>query len=120
MKQPTDEQLEIAIRWLSEGQDWNEDAPDCLVVVEWLKSKKRHSPSKLVPIGSIKVNPNYIESDPDEHRFKLDVIKQNLAAIGQLKPIVVDQNNLCYAGTGTLLAAKELGWTEIRVIQVSL
>lgn len=50
----------------------------------------------------------------------LDAIKGSLAKFGQQKPIVISKDNVVLAGNGTLLSAKDLGWTEIGVIRSAL
>jgi len=65
-----------------------------------------------------------IRPDPANARLhsarNLDVIAGSLARFGQQKPIVIDANNVCRAGNGTLAAAKVLGWTEIRAVRTDL
>ena len=43
----------------------------------------------------------------------LAAIKGSLAAFGQQKPIIIDENNIVLAGNGTLHCAIALGWDEI-------
>ena len=50
----------------------------------------------------------------------LEAIKGSLRRFGQQKPIVVDSQGVVIAGNGTLAAAKDLGWTEINVVQTGL
>jgi hypothetical protein len=50
----------------------------------------------------------------------LAAIKGSLAKFGQQKPIVIDANQVVIAGNGTVLAATELGWTEIDAVQTEL
>ena len=45
----------------------------------------------------------------------LKAIKLSLTRFGQQKPIVVSEEGVGYAGNGTLLAARELGWETIKV-----
>lgn len=60
-------------------------------------------------------------SNARQHSIKnLDAIKASLKKFGQQKPIVVNSNNIVIAGNGTLIAAKELGWTEIKAVQTEL
>lgn len=47
----------------------------------------------------------------------LNAIKESLGRFGQRKPIVVRGRKIL-AGNGTLEAARQLGWTEIEIIQV--
>jgi len=62
---------------------------------------------------------------PDPHNARLhsqpnlDAIKLSLQAYGQRKPIVVNAaTGVIEAGNGLWLAARELGWPEIAVVQV--
>lgn len=49
-------------------------------------------------------------------RRNLEAIKGSLLRFGQQKPIVVDAQGVIVAGNGTLEAARELGWKELRVV----
>jgi DNA modification methylase len=44
----------------------------------------------------------------------------SLKRFGQQKPIVVDANGIVRAGNGTLMAAKQLGYTEIAIVRSPL
>jgi hypothetical protein len=50
----------------------------------------------------------------------MDAIKASLRRFGQQKPIVVDAKGIVLAGNGTLAAARELGWREIRIVRTEL
>ena len=58
-----------------------------------------------------------ISFDPDNARIhnrrNIESIKDSLTQFGQQKLIVVDQYDVIRAGNGTVMAAKELGWTKI-------
>lgn len=60
-------------------------------------------------------------SDPNNARKhddkNLEAIKGSLTQFGQRKPIVI-QGSTVIAGNGTLEAAKQLGWDEIKVVRV--
>ncbi|MDX5412774.1 MAG: ParB N-terminal domain-containing protein [Rhodobacterales bacterium] len=45
-------------------------------------------------------------------------LAKSMADIGQIQPIVVDKEGEIIAGHGRLMAAKALGWSKIKVIQV--
>ena len=45
----------------------------------------------------------------------LKAIKESLDRFGQQKPIVVSPDGVVYAGNGTLMAARELGWESVSV-----
>jgi ParB-like chromosome segregation protein Spo0J len=69
------------------------------------------------PIGSITADPANARRHSDRN---LEVIRASLRAFGQQKPIVVDADGICRAGSGTLEAAKAEGWTHIAVARTSL
>lgn len=50
----------------------------------------------------------------------LDAVKGSLAKFGQQMPIVIDAANVVIAGNARLVAAKALGWTEIKCVRSSL
>lgn len=50
----------------------------------------------------------------------LAAIKASLQKFGQQKAIVVGRDNVCIAGSGTLLAARDLGWKHIFVVYSDL
>jgi len=62
--------------------------------------------------------------DPDNARLhsekNIDSIKLSLKSFGQQKPIVIDNDNMVAAGNGTLIAAKELGWSKIDIVRSDL
>jgi site-specific DNA-methyltransferase (adenine-specific) len=51
----------------------------------------------------------------DNERF--DALISSMSRIGQIQPIVIDQNNFLIAGGRRLAAAKELQWDEIEAIR---
>lgn len=63
-------------------------------------------------------------NDPNNARKhdkkNLMAIKGSLVKFGQQKPIVVNHQNVVIAGNGTLVAAAELGWTEINIVRTEL
>ncbi len=71
-----------------------------------------------------KVNIDDLLLDPNnarKHSLKnIDAIKGSLTKFGQQKPVVIDKKNIIVAGTGTVYAAKELGWKEIQVVRTDL
>ncbi len=70
-----------------------------------------------IPISSLVFDPN----NARKHSAKnLDAIKGSLTKFGQQKPIVVDQKNVIIAGNGTVAAAKDLGWTEVKAVRSDL
>lgn len=68
---------------------------------------------QLTPIASLDLDPN----NARKHNLKnLRALKNSLSRFGQQKPIVVNAGGVVVAGNGTLMAAKELGWTDIQVV----
>jgi len=60
-------------------------------------------------------------SNARQHSTKnLDAIKASLLKFGQQKPIVINKEGIVIAGNGTLIAAKELGWSEIKCVRSEL
>jgi DNA modification methylase len=73
--------------------------------------------SKQVPISSVSEDP----SNARKHNEKnIASIKASLKRFGQQKPIVLGKNGVVIAGSGTLRAAKELGWDHIYVTESDL
>ncbi|HZU48539.1 MAG TPA: ParB N-terminal domain-containing protein [Mycobacterium sp.] len=72
---------------------------------------------ETVPIEKISTDSTNARRHPTRNT---EAIKASLQRFGQQKPIVVDAQNVCRAGNGTLAAAKALGWTEVRVVRTSL
>jgi ParB-like chromosome segregation protein Spo0J len=50
----------------------------------------------------------------------IEAIKGSLARFGQQKPVVVGSNNVVIAGNGTIAAARELGWSTVRIVRSDL
>jgi ParB-like chromosome segregation protein Spo0J len=65
-----------------------------------------------VDISTLRLDPSNVRRHPGRN---LDAIAAALAKFGQQKRIVVDKDGVVYAGNGTVLAAKALGWTAIDV-----
>jgi ParB-like chromosome segregation protein Spo0J len=65
-----------------------------------------------------------LKPDPENARThdakNIASIVGNLKEFGQQKPIVIDKKNRIVAGNGTVLAAAELGWTEIDAVKTKL
>lgn len=70
-----------------------------------------------VPIDSLQPDPRNARVHPDRN---MEAIKKSLAGFTQQKPIVVNGAGVCIAGSGTLMAARALGWTHIAVSHSSL
>lgn len=61
-------------------------------------------------VASLRLDPRNARKHP---KRSIDEIKSSLLQFGQQKPIVVDASGQVVAGNGTLVAAGELGWTEL-------
>lgn len=72
---------------------------------------------ETVPIDSIQLDPANLRRHPERN---LSAIKGSLARFGQQRPVVVDGRGVIIAGNGTVLAARELGWTEIQITRTAL
>lgn len=60
-------------------------------------------------------------SNARKHNLKnLEAIKGSLTKFGQQKPIVINDKNIVIAGNGTLAAARELGWSKVKVVRSEL
>lgn len=70
-----------------------------------------------VEIGELSPDPANVRRHPAEN---IEAIAASLRRWGQQKPVVVDGQNVVRAGNGTLLAARELGWTHLDVVRSEL
>jgi ParB-like chromosome segregation protein Spo0J len=70
-----------------------------------------------VPLSALSFDPANLRK---HGRRNLDAIKASLRRFGQQKPIVVDAKGIVLAGNGTLAAAQELGWSEIKIVRTDL
>jgi hypothetical protein len=69
-----------------------------------------------VPIAGLVLDPANARTHPIAN---LEAIKGSLAVYGQRKPIVVNRRtNVVEAGNGTLVAARDLGWTHLAAVYV--
>lgn len=69
-----------------------------------------------VPMASLVLDPTNARKHSQKN---LDAIKGSLARFGQRVPLVVNaRTNIIEKGNGTYLAARELGWTQIAVVDV--
>ena len=69
-----------------------------------------------VEIGLLTLDPENAREHPEPN---LDAIKGSLARFGQRKAIVVrKQGMVVEAGNGTVVAAKQLGWTHVAAVVV--
>ena len=67
---------------------------------------------QVVPIGALEVD----QRNARKHgRRNLDAIKASLSQFGQRRPLVVMHDMTVIAGNGTLVAARDLGWSEVAI-----
>lgn len=103
------------------GDSWQSRGPDALSIRPPLFCSPR-SEGTALQIETVKVAD--LISDPDNVRThderNIDAIKSSLDRFGQQKVIVVDADNRVIAGNGTLIAAIELGWDELRAQRTEL
>jgi ParB-like chromosome segregation protein Spo0J len=73
--------------------------------------------TKLVPINSIKANPNNPRIIKDDKFNKLVKSIAEFPKMLQLRPIVVDADNIVLGGNMRLKACKEAGLKEVYIIE---
>jgi hypothetical protein len=72
--------------------------------------------SLAIPCKSIDVDPKNARKHGEQN---LSAIRASLRVYGQRKPIVVNRRtNIVEAGSGSLVAARELGWSHIAAVFV--
>ena len=70
-----------------------------------------------LPIGELKP----FQKNPKRHpRRQIDALKKSMETFGYTNPVIINKDNMVVAGHGRLLAAKELGFTEIPTIKLDL
>ena len=67
---------------------------------------------KIMPIDKLKPYPN----NPRKNEHAVEPVANSIREFGFKQPIVIDKDNTIIAGHTRLLAAKELGLTEVPVI----
>ena len=72
---------------------------------------------KTVKVESLTHDPANVRTHAERN---IEAIKASLNRFGQQKPIVVDSKGVVVAGNGTLQAAKQLGWSQIKIIRTDL
>lgn len=70
-----------------------------------------------VPLADLTPDPSNLQLHNDR---QIAAIAGSLQRFGQQKPIVVDAKGVIVAGNGTFVAAQQLGWTHLAVVQTSL
>ncbi len=69
---------------------------------------------ETVPLASVVLDPANVHKHSTKN---VEAITGSLARFGQRTPIVIDAGGVVYKGNGTVLAARALGWTEIKVVR---
>ena len=82
-----------------------------------LQTTLKHANIEQVDITTLLHDPSNVRKHGQRN---LDMIKASLARFGQVKPIVVDGDNIVRAGNGTLMAARALGWSTIDIVRTPL
>ena len=82
-----------------------------------LQTTLKHANIEQVDIATLLHDPSNVRKHGPRN---LDTIKASLARFGQVKPIVVDGDNIVRAGNGTLMAARALGWSTIDIVRTPL
>jgi ParB-like chromosome segregation protein Spo0J len=72
---------------------------------------------EIVEIGLLSADPANVRLHKTRN---LRAIMASLARFGQQRPIVADRNGTIRAGNGRYLAAKELGWSHLKVVWTDL
>lgn len=67
-----------------------------------------------VPIDIVKSHPK------NARRGNIELIKESLERFGQVRPILVNKDNVILAGNHTYMAMKELGHRFINIVQVDM
>jgi DNA modification methylase len=70
---------------------------------------------EVVPIAALSLDPRNARK---HGRRNLDAIRGSLEAFGQRRPLVVRQDGQVIAGNGTLVAMRDLRWTEVSITRV--
>ena len=53
------------------------------------------------------------------NRKQVDELCRSLTMFGQIRPAIIDENNVVWCGNGLVMAARQLGWEEIEVKRVT-
>lgn len=69
---------------------------------------------ETIACADLHLDPANVRKHPERN---IAGIKASLARFGQVKPIVIDENNVVRAGNGTLEAARGLGWATIQCVR---
>lgn len=82
------------------------------MVVFYVRNTRISDIVKIMDINALKPYP----SNPRKNEHAIEPVANSIREFGFKQPIVVDKNNTIIAGHTRLLAAKELGLTEVPVI----
>ena len=93
--------MAAAQSWSSRGQSHSSGGPP---TIEW------------VPIGSLRPNPKNART---HSKKQIALIKASIETFGQIKPVVIDDNDTILAGHGFVQAARLTGLTQVSVIRFS-
>ena len=77
-----------------------------------MRNTRIHDIVKIMPIDKLKPYPN----NPRKNEHAVEPVANSIREFGFKQPIVIDTDNTIIAGHTRLLAAKELGLTEVPVI----
>ena len=70
-----------------------------------------------VPMDTISIDPANTRQHPEQN---INALVASMKRFGQQQLIMVDQDNVCVAGSGRLRAAQTLGWNHIAVVRTKL
>lgn len=70
---------------------------------------------QLVPIDTLKQHPTNVKEHPQS---QIDTLVELIKAVGFKDPVVIDRDNIIWAGHGRLIAAQQLGLEEIPVVYI--
>jgi ParB family chromosome partitioning protein len=71
----------------------------------------------LVPINDLTLDPANVRRHPAKN---VEAIKASLQRFGQQRPVLINSKGIVIAGNGTVMAAKALGWEQIKVVRTDL
>jgi len=70
--------------------------------------------AETIKISELQLDPANARLHDDEN---IIAITSSLRRFGQIKPIVVTSENIVLAGNGTVEAARNLGWSTIKIVR---
>ncbi len=75
-----------------------------------------HSVVEVLLIGSLQINPRNART---HSKRQLGLIKRSIQEFGQIKPVIIDDQNMILAGHGFIEAAKLAGLTHVSALRFS-